>query len=141
MLSSIFGSLPFVALAAAAKNPDNIPNMVVVLTGVSLVFLILVILIVVINIQGRIFGAIEKKKQEKEQQVNVAPVAAPAPAAVAAPKAPVVEQGIPPEVVAAIMAAVSAATDGAYTLRAVSTAKQGRGKWGLAGVLQSTEPF
>ena len=129
-------------LAAGAAEPNTAT---VVFTGVSLVFLILLILIVVILIQGKIFTALDKKKKDKEAQETTkqaaAPVAAPAPAAQQPAPAPAVEQGIPPEVVAAIVAAVSAATGGEYTLRSVTTAKRGRGSWGLAGVIQSTEPF
>lgn len=151
MHSSILWQAPLSALAAAAKDPDQIPNVVVVMTGLSLVFLILFLLIAIILIQGKIFSSIERKKQEKEQENNAAPaptaVLPPAPAvamAVPAPMetaAPVIEAGIPQEVVAAIVAAVTAASGGAYTLQSVKMAKQGRGQWGLAGVLQSTEPF
>lgn len=123
-------------LAAGTQEPSSAT---VVLTGISLVFLILLILIAVIMIQGKIFTSLDKKKQEKEKgEQAAAPVAAAAPATV---PAPVIEAGIPPEVVAAIIAAVSASTDGAFTLRAVSTTGRGRGSWGLAGVIQATEPF
>lgn len=129
--------------AAATRNPDDIPVLIVMLIGVSLVFAILFLLIFIIFIQGKIFGFIEKKKQGKKIEAApsapVQPVQA-APAAASA-AAPVIEEGIPAEVVAAIVAAVDAATGGSYTLRAVTTAKKGRGAWGLAGVVQSTEPF
>ena len=126
-------------LAAAAKNPDDIPISVVVVTGLVLVFFILFVLIAIILIQGKVFGAIDKKKQDKENAAKLA--VSQVPAAPVAPVVPVVEEGIPPEVIAAIVAAISASTNGAYTLRAVTTAKKGRGAWGLAGVIQSTEPF
>lgn len=140
MSFSAHWQLPVTALAAATKTPVEISNTVVVFTGITLVFFILLILILLITLQGKIFASMEKKKQDQSQPVQPppAPVAAPAPAPVSAP---VVEEGIPPEIVAAIIAAVSAATEGAYTLRAVKTSKQGRGQWGLAGVLQNTEPF
>lgn len=126
-------------LAAGAQEPSSAT---VVLTGISLVFLILLILIAVILIQGKIFTSLDKKKQEKEKgEQAAAPVASVAAAAPATVPAPVIEAGIPPEVVAAIIAAVSASTDGAFTLRAVTTTGRGRGSWGLAGVIQATEPF
>ena len=63
----------------------------------------------------------------------------PAPAAEekAAP-APQVEEGIPGDVVAAIMAAIHAMGNGKYTLKAVRRGKNG---WGKAGVNDTTAPF
>ena len=60
-------------------------------------------------------------------------------AAPAAPRAPQVEAGIPPEVVAVIAAAVCAMGGGKYTLRAVRRAD--RSAWARAGALDVTEPF
>ena len=57
----------------------------------------------------------------------------------AAPRAPQVEAGIPPEVVAVIAAAVYAMGGGKYTLKAVRRAD--RSAWARAGVLDVTEPF
>ena len=112
--------------------------------GISLVFLILVILTLIILLQGRIFDAItasQKKKAAAQQAAKpAAPAPAPAPRA-AAPAAPYVEEGIPAEVVAAIAAAVACVDGGKYTLRSLTRAKDGRGAWGLAGVVSGTEPF
>lgn len=166
MLLSILWQVPQLALAGATKNPDDIPNIVVVLTGLSLVFAILLILIAIIVIQGKIFSSIHNKKQAQEteqkaaqaQQPVVAPpvaVAAPATVPAAEPLAaamaaaaaaaviiPEIEAGIPGDVVAAISAAVSAASDGTCVVSGVSLSKQPkRGQWGHAGVVQSTEPF
>jgi hypothetical protein len=68
-----------------------------------------------------------------------APAAKPAAAPVqqAAP-APQVEEGIPGDVVAAIMAAIHAMGNGKYTLKAVRRGKNG---WGKAGVNDTTAPF
>lgn len=110
-------------------------DLVVVMVGVSLVFLILLLLTVIISLQGRFFDALEKKRAQKQKaaapEVSF-PVAAPA---------PVVEQGISPEVVAAIAAAVAFMGGGHYTLRTVSRAKEGRNAWSRAGVIRDTEPF
>lgn len=124
------------ALTAAGSYPSNA---VVVAIGISLVFLILVILTLVILLQGKIFDSIAAgKKQKAAAAAPAAPQkAAPAPA----PAAPVVEEGIPPEVVAAIAAAVASLEGGKYTLRSLTRVKDGRGAWGLAGVVSGTEPF
>lgn len=83
-------------------------------------------------------------------EAKPAPAAAPKAAAKAAakpapaaPKAPVVESGIPAEVVAAIAAAV-VSLEGAVAVRSIRKAPAGgsrRGVWGDAGVLANTTPF
>jgi hypothetical protein len=50
----------------------------------------------------------------------------------------VVEEGIPGDVVAAIMAAIHAMGNGKYTLKAVRRAANG---WSKAGVNDTTAPF
>lgn len=110
-------------------------DLVVVMVGISLVFLILLLLTVIISLQGRFFDALEKKRAQKQE------TAAPAVPVPAAAPAPVVEEGIPPEVVAAIAAAVASMDGGRYTLRTVSRAKDGRSAWSRAGVVRDTEPF
>ena len=135
------------ALTAAGGFPSD---PVVVATGISLVFLILVVLTLIILLQGKIFDSIAASKKAKaEQQAaalaaaepkKAAPAPAAAPARAAAP-APYVEEGIPAEVVAAIAAAVACMDGGKYTLRSLTRAKDGRGAWGLAGVISGTDPF
>ena len=51
---------------------------------------------------------------------------------------PQVEQGIPADVVAAIMAAIYSMGNGKYVLKAVRRGKNG---WGKAGVNDTTAPF
>ncbi len=124
------------ALTAAGSYPSNA---VVVAIGISLVFLILVILTLVILLQGKIFDSLAAGKKQKAAAAPAAPPKA-APV-VPAPAAPAVEEGIPPEVVAAIAAAVASLEGGKYTLRSLTRVKDGRGAWGLAGVVSGTEPF
>ena len=124
------------ALTAAGSYPSNA---VVVAIGISLVFLILVILTLVILLQGKIFDSLAAGKKQKAAAAPAAPPKA-APV-VPAPAAPAVEEGIPPEGVAAIAAAVASLEGGKYTLRSLTRVKDGRGAWGLAGVVSGTEPF
>ena len=119
-------------------------DVVVTVTGIVLVFLILVLLMAIITLEGKIFDAMNGKKAAakaapKAAAKPAAPAAKPAAAPVqqAAP-APQVEEGIPGDVVAAIMAAIHAMGNGKYTLKAVRRGKNG---WGKAGVNDTTAPF
>ena len=115
-------------------------DVVVTITGIVLVFLILILLMAIITLEGKIFDSMNaKKKAAKEAAkapMNVQP-AAPVQQAAAAP-APQVEEGIPGDVIAAIMAAIHAMGNGKYTLKAVRRSKNG---WGNAGVNDTTAPF
>ena len=115
-------------------------DLVVTVTGVVLVFFILVILMAIISIEGKIFdGMAAKKKAAAEKQAAAAKPAAPAaPQAAPAPQ-PEVEEGIPDEVVAAIAAAVYSMGGGKYVLRSVS--RGGRNAWRRAGAGDATAPF
>ena len=100
--------------------------------------LILVLLMAIITLEGKIFDSMNAKKKAAKTAAQ-APAAKPAAAPVqqAAP-APQVEEGIPGDVVAAIMAAIHAMGNGKYTLKAVRRGKNG---WGKAGVNDTTAPF
>lgn len=124
----------------------------VVITGISVVFIGLIILILLVSLYGKIFEAINKSAEKKAQaaaeaekfekakkeQVEVKKEPA------AAVTAPVVEDGIEEEVVAVIMAAISAmsARSGKkMVLKGVKTAKPARSAWSAAGVIENTRPF
>ena len=114
-------------------------DVVVTFTGIVLVFLILVLLMAIITLEGKIFDSMNAKKKAAKEAAKApaAKPAAPVQQAAAAP-APQVEEGIPGDVVAAIMAAIHAMGNGKYTLRAVRRSKNG---WGNAGVNDTTAPF
>ena len=114
-------------------------DVVVTITGIVLVFLILVLLMAIITLEGKIFDSMDAKKKAAKEAAKApaAKPAAPVQQAAAAP-APQVEEGIPGDVVAAIMAAIHAMGNGKYTLRAVRRSKNG---WGNAGVNDTTAPF
>ena len=122
-------------------------DVVVTVTGIVLVFLILVLLMAIITLEGKIFDGLGKKKVAAKAAASkpaapakpAAPVQRPAaPVQQAAAPAPQVEEGIPGDVVAAIMAAIHAMGNGKYTLRAV---RRGTNGWGKAGVNDTTAPF
>ena len=113
-------------------------DVVITITGIVLVFAILVLLMAIITLEGKIFDGMNAKKAAAKAAPK-APAAKPAaPVQQAAAPAPVVEEGIPGDVVAAIMAAIHAMGNGKYTLKAVRRSKNG---WGNAGVNDTTAPF
>ena len=113
-------------------------DVVITITGIVLVFAILVLLMAIITLEGKIFDGMNAKKAAAKAAAK-APAAKPAaPVQQAAAPAPVVEEGIPGDVVAAIMAAIHAMGNGKYTLKAVRRAANG---WGKAGVNDTTAPF
>ena len=126
--------MPNLALLALEASDGT-----VVLTSITLVFAMLVALCLIITLEGKIFDSMgTKKKAAKEAaKAPAAKPAAPVQQAAAAP-APQVEEGIPGDVVAAIMAAIHAMGNGKYTLKAVRRSKNG---WGNAGVNDTTAPF
>ncbi len=149
MALSAIGQIPYLAAAAAAGSTSGGPSIpVVIVTGLSLVFGILVLLYLVLLAQGKIFSSMDAKKKAQGQEAKQQ-AAPPAPVVQAAAPAPAVQNGIPPEVVAAIAAAVAQVGEGKYTLQSIQPASlasaQGqadrRGRWGFAGVITSTEPF
>ena len=111
----------------------------VTITGIVLVFLILILLMAIITLEGKIFDSMNAKKKAAKEAAKApaAQPAAPVQQAAAAP-APQVEEGIPGDVIAAIMAAIHAMGNGKYTLKAVRRSKNG---WGNAGVNDTTAPF
>lgn len=113
-------------------------DVVITITGIVLVFAILVLLMAIITLEGKIFDGMNAKKAAAKAAAP-APAAKPAaPVQQAAAPAPVVEEGIPGDVVAAIMAAIHAMGNGKYTLKAVRRSQNG---WGKAGVNDTTAPF
>ena len=114
-------------------------DVVVTITGIVLVFLILILLMSIITLEGKIFDSMNAKKKAAKEAAKApaAQPAAPVQQAAAAP-APQVEEGIPGDVIAAIMAAIHAMGNGKYTLKAVRRSKNG---WGNAGVNDTTAPF
>ena len=125
------------------KTMDLGYDVIVTITGIVLVFLILVLLMAIITLEGKIFDAMNSKKAAAKAASAAKPAApvkqAAAPAAAPAKAAaPQVEAGIPGDVVAAIMAAIYSMGNGKYVLKAVRRGKNG---WGKAGVNDTTAPF
>lgn len=131
----------------------------ILITGFTVVFAVLIVLIFIIKIYGTIVTkalaasqerkarkAAEKQKaleQERKQQENVKAAKA-AKAAEPAPAPTLASQGISPEIVAVIAAAVDS-TYGTGGARITSIKKSqtpnSRPAWGMAGVFENTRPF
>ena len=114
-------------------------DVIVTITGLVLVFAILVLLMAIIMLEGKIFDSMNAKKKAAKEAAKPAQTTAAKPAVKqAAAPAPQVEEGIPGDVVAAIMAAIHAMGNGKYTLKAV---RRSRNNWGSAGINDTTAPF
>ena len=129
-----------VLLAAGAAQTTEPSVLVVAGTGISLVFFVLILLTFIITLQGKVFDALNARKQKAAAEAAVKSQPQPPQLQEPMEEPPFVEEGINEEIVAVIAAAVAAASGGKYTLRAVKRAG-GRGSWGAAGVKSGTEPF
>lgn len=130
--------MPTIALLALEAADGT-----VVLTSITLVFAMLVALCLIITAEGKLFDAMNNKKNPKPAPKKAdKPAAAPAAKSAAAPKA---EGGIPGEIIAAISAAVATVVGGNAVIRGIKRIpKNGgsrRGAWGDAGVQEHTTPF
>ena len=118
----------------------------VVLTSITLVFAMLVALCLIITLEGKIFDALNNKKNNKPAAPK-APAAKAAPAAKpAAPVAKADNGAIPGEIIAAISAAVAEVMGSNAVIRGIKritkpAAGSRRGAWGDAGVREHTTPF
>ena len=131
--------MPTIALLALEAADGT-----VVLTSITLVFAMLVALCLIITVEGKLFDALNNKKNPKPAPKKDSKPAA-APAAKPAAPAPKTESGIPGEIIAAISAAVATVVGGNAVIRGIKRIpKNGgsrRGAWGDAGVQEHTTPF
>lgn len=133
-------SLYMLAAAKYTEVADHSDIGVVVVTGLVLVFAVLILLYLLIALEGVVFSNLDKKQQKAQGGADAA--ALPPKAAAPAPAPAVqVEAGIPGEVVAAIAAAVACMEGGRYSLRSVARPRKGRSAWGDAAVAAYTQPF
>ena len=131
--------MPTIALLALEAADGT-----VVLTSITLVFAMLVALCLIITVEGKLFDALNNKKNPKPAPKKESKPAA-APAAKPAAPAPTTAGGIPGEIIAAISAAVATVVGGNAVIRGIKRIpKNGgsrRGAWGDAGVQEHTTPF
>ena len=118
-------------------DPQNeaLLSLTILLTGLVVVFAVLIFLILIINVYGNIIYKVTQKRHKGKDKTEDVPAPEPAPIEV--------EEGIPGEVVAAISAAVyMTCGDSAPVIRSVKRAATNpRSLWGEAGRLENTRPF
>lgn len=114
----------------------------VVITGMVVVFIGLILLVLLVMLYGKIFDAVNRKKEEKKNAEAVKVETKPAENVPVVP--PAIEEGIEEEVVAVIAAAVeamSAQSGKKLKLKSVKTVKPQRNPWAAAGIAENTRPF
>ena len=129
---------------------DGTPITAMTIIGLSVVFFALLILVIFLYASGSFFKA-AKPGQKKPAETKQAAPAKPAPAAKPVPKAAAPAAAAPAEddseVIAVIMAAISAmsAADGKQyrikSVRPVTGGGSGRSAWAQAGIAELTRPF
>lgn len=141
--------LPNSFISMALGNIDWIQVATVVLAGFLIVFGVLLALILIFYVFGFVVSKTvnsgkKGKKNKAEEGKPSAPAITPAPKSVAQAPAPVVEDGVSGEVVAAITAAIVASegTGRPFTIRSIrKKSVSGRNPWANAAVADNTKPF
>ncbi|MBE6830419.1 MAG: hypothetical protein E7519_09440 [Ruminococcaceae bacterium] len=117
-------------------------SVIVLLTGLVVVFIVLIFLTYVIKGYGRVLSGLQTNSDDKKK-TSAPLVAGPVQLSSAPAAVPSVQAGIPEETVAVISAAVYAlygASAGKVTgIRRSS--QPSRSAWGMAGLLENTRPF
>lgn len=124
---------------------DNLGlSLVVLISGLLVVFLVLILLTALIWLYGNIVSNISGKGGTKQNKAEKKPEPVAAPKAIAPVKKASAEAkpGIPGEIIAVIAAAVASLEGGSkYVIRGVKRSKPSRSAWGTAGVMDNTRPF
>lgn len=118
----------------------------VVVAGITIVLGTLLLLILVFKLFGSVMEKTAGKSKKKAKSSEPVQNSKPVPTAPAAAPAPVVEQGISGEVVAAISAAVCTVEGSGSTITSIKTVRKqspitGRNPWSQAAVIDNTRPF
>lgn len=131
--------------------PDLTIAVTVLITGFTVVFAVLVLLIGIIKLYGTIvYTAQQKSQQKKEAALKAIQEAVATETVNDAEKTEVhsqsapqpTEQGVSPQVVAVIAAAVDAMYgEGSMKVKSIKRLPQSRPVWSTAGILDNTRPF
>ncbi len=114
---------------------------IVVVTGLIVVFIVLILLIWIVQIMGKIFSSIDKSKGNNPGDAAKKKIDT----AVNNTPAPIVEDGISDEIVAVIAAAVASVMGTGYAIKSVKKSvdksSSRRTAWGTQGVIENTRVF
>ncbi|MCI9272911.1 MAG: OadG family protein [Clostridiales bacterium] len=116
----------------------------VVLTGLLVVFCILIILTFVILGYGTLVYRIQNRKKSSPKSPEIREDKPQAAQPTVIPAAPAQEEGISGEIIAAIAAAVAVMGEGtgtSYSIRSVKRSSGSRPVWSTAGLMENTRPF
>ncbi|QNK41445.1 OadG family protein [Caproicibacter fermentans] len=124
-------------------------SLTVLITGLVVVFLMLIFLTLVIKGYGKAVNSLQSKLNQRPRESmpvpkpEPVPAAAPAPSEPAAEEAPAAEEGISEEILAVLAAAAYSMIPGGVVTSVRRAAVQSRAKssWGMAGLLENTRPF
>lgn len=125
-------------LALSAQHSTGTVVGGTVLTGMVIVFAVLLILIGVMYLLGLVSRSGRKSEGKEQRQAPAS--AAPSPA-VLVPAAAVTEEEETVAVIAAAVGAYMADSPAPYAITSVTRAKDARPVWGFAGMTQNTRPF
>ncbi len=131
-------------LAATSAVPDRSLafTLTVIIAGLGTVLATLALLILIFNLFGKGFSFLESKKKKSSKLPETPPVARKNEVPLPPPIEP--QNGTPPEVVAAITAAIySLEGEGAVikSIKRKSSASTSRSEWAQAAVIENTKPF
>ncbi len=135
--------------AAIKLHALQLSDWTLVVAGITIVAGMLLLLIFVFRIFGSIMEKAGNKSKNKAQNNNNSANAQnskPMPPVVSTPAAPVIEQGISGEIVAAISAAVYTIEGSNSTITSIRTVRKkspitGRNPWSQAAVIDNTRSF
>lgn len=131
---------------SAGRVPAENINMMwsTVITGVAVVFLILILLVIILWTLGKVMNIKRKPKNIEKAQAAPAPASVPVPEVVSEPAEEYGEED-DGEIIAVIAAAVAAygeAEGRQYKIASVKRKEKAlRSNWGAAGVASNTRPF
>ena len=137
--------MDFFLLATSLKPDGSFAfTATVVVAGLFIVLLTLAAMIVIFSLFSRIVVLFEERANKKKQ--NVINKTVPTPPEIKSvselPPPPPIEDGVPPEIVAVISAAVySLEGEGAKISSIKRVPKRVRSPWAQAAVIENTKPF
>ena len=136
----------YIFLADTSVIPDRTAafTFTVVIAGIGIVLATLAVLILLFSVFGKAVSSAEKRAREKQMKESAVPVPPEIFEEKPLPVTPVQSDGIPPEIIAAISAAVYAVEGEGAKITSITKRKAPdyrRSPWAQAAVIDNTRPF